>query len=107
MLRVGTPARSRAPGSDEIVESETQLVWPMGIYSLARVALPFPETDAVYGNDKAEDYPGIQIGNTIVRGERGVLQIPPSTMLRLRWNPFYDYQENRIVDFLMPGGSAP
>ncbi|MGI9244189.1 MAG: alpha/beta hydrolase [Verrucomicrobiales bacterium] len=97
---------TRAAGNPEIEVQETQLVWPMGIYSLAHVALPFPETDPIYGGATAEESPGIQIGNTIIRGERGVLQIPASTMLRLRWNPFYDYQQEEILKFLSRSSSA-
>ena len=95
--------RTRAPGAKDLEVLETPLAWPEGIYSLAHVALPFPETDPIYGGDAAEPSPGIQIGNTIVRGERGVLQIPAATMLRLRWNPFYDFQEQRIQQFLGRG----
>ena len=101
--------RSRDPGSAVLETADPQLSWPNGIYSLAHVALPFPETDPVYGGDAAERSPGrIQIGNTIIRGERGVLLIPASTMLRLRWNPFYDYQQARILNFIgrsQPGGA--
>jgi alpha-beta hydrolase superfamily lysophospholipase len=92
--------RSRAPGSEVVETSDPKLTWPKGIYSLAHVALPFPETDAIYGGETAEESPGIQIGNTVIRGERGVVLIPASTMLRLRWNPFYAYQQARILDFL-------
>lgn len=92
--------RSKEAGSMTITIKETGLEWPKGIYSLSHVALPFPETDALYGGEAAEKSPGIQIGNVVLRGERGVLQIPAGTMLRLRWNPFYDFMEKRIVDFL-------
>ena len=33
-----------------------------------------------------------------IRGEKGVLAIAAADMLRQRWNPFYEYQEQRIVD---------
>ena len=33
-------------------------------------------------------------------GERGVLQIGASDMLRLRCNPFYSYLERRVIEFL-------
>jgi alpha-beta hydrolase superfamily lysophospholipase len=97
--------RSREPGGAVLETADPQLSWPMGIYSLAHVALPFPESDPIYGGATAEKSPGIQIGNTIARGERGVLLIPASTMLRLRWNPFYDYQQAHILRFLgrIPG----
>ena len=83
-----------------MVDTDTGMEWPQGIYSLSHVALPFPESDALYGGESAEQSPGIQIGNTLARGERGVLQIPASTMLRLRWNPFYGYLERRLFAFL-------
>ncbi|MFT4640580.1 MAG: alpha-beta hydrolase superfamily lysophospholipase [Verrucomicrobiales bacterium] len=96
-------ARTRAPGSETLEELTTDLAWPRGIYSLSHVALPFAETDAIYGGETAEKSPGLQIGNTIIRGERGVLQIPAATMLRLRWNPFYNFQAERILAFLGDG----
>jgi len=91
---------SRRPGAvlPEIVE--TGMAWPKGIYSLTHVGLPFPETDSLYGGSAAEESPGIAIGPVILRGERGVLKIPPGTMLRLRWNPFYSLLEGRLLEFL-------
>ena len=41
----------------------------------------------------------LQIGKLALRGERGVLQIPAADMLRLRWNPFYSYMEQRLLEF--------
>jgi hypothetical protein len=35
-----------------------------------------------------------------VEDGRGVLQIPTSDMLRLRWNPFYPYMERRLLEFV-------
>jgi hypothetical protein len=43
---------------------------------------------------------GLHLGKIAMRGERGVLKIPASAMLRLRWNPFYEYYEKRIFDFI-------
>jgi alpha-beta hydrolase superfamily lysophospholipase len=76
------------------------MAWPEGIYSLSHVALPFPGDDPVYGGMDHGESPGIQLGNIALRGERGTLQIPAADMLRLRWNPFYPYLEQRILDFL-------
>lgn len=42
----------------------------------------------------------LHLGTIALRGERGVLQIPASDMLRLRWNPFYPYVESRVLEFL-------
>jgi hypothetical protein len=35
-----------------------------------------------------------------MRGERDVLQVRAADMLRLRWNPFYPYVEQRLLAFL-------
>jgi alpha-beta hydrolase superfamily lysophospholipase len=74
--------------------------WPMRIFSLTHVALPFPPDDPVYGGPAAGKSPGIQLGNLDLRGERGVLRITGTGLLRLRWNPFFDYQKSRTLDFM-------
>ncbi len=73
--------------------------WPKGVYSLSHVALPFPPDDPIYGGPDVADGPGLQIGNLALRGERGVLQVSATDIMRLRWNPFFDYMENRILQF--------
>jgi len=74
--------------------------WPIDVYSLSHVALPFPPTDPVYGGPQAEESPGIALGNLAPRGERGVLYISGTDVLRLRWNPFYNYVERRVLQFM-------
>ena len=74
--------------------------WPDNIYSLAHVALPFAYDDALYGADESVKSPGIRLGDLAMRGERGVLQVSAADMLRLRWNPFYDFVETRVLDFI-------
>ncbi len=96
----GVVAHSSGPGGSAITISELGLSWPDDIYSLAHVALPFPPQDPLYGGHPAEKSPGISLGDIALRGERGVLQIPASEMLRLRWNPFYPYVEARVLAFL-------
>ena len=71
--------------------------WPHEVYSLSHVALPFPPDDPVYGGPNAGKSPGIQLGDIALRGEKGVLQVSGTDMLRLRWNPFHDYVAKRIV----------
>lgn len=83
-------------------ETDTALRWPRQVYSLSHVALPFPGRDPLYGGDQPEDSPGIQLGQVALRGEKGVLLLPASDMLRLRWNPFYPYLEQRIMTHLKP-----
>ncbi len=75
------------------------LSWPGSVYSLSHVALPFPITDSLYGS-RPDKKDGLHIGLMAARGERGILSIPASDMLRLRYNPFYSYLEKRTVKFL-------
>ncbi len=81
------------------------LAWPAGVYSLSHVALPFAPDDPLYGGNDAEKSPGIQIGNVVLKGENGVLRINPASLLRLHWNPFYDYLEQRVLQFMALSGS--
>ena len=93
-------------GQSRYVQQETSMVWPDGMYSLSHVALPFPESDPVYGGDAADASPGIHIGSLALRGEKGAIRIPAQDMLRQRWNPFYSYLEERVLERLALGGSA-
>jgi pimeloyl-ACP methyl ester carboxylesterase len=88
-------------GTDVVDISPLGMAWPLGIHSLAHVSLPFPETDPLYGaTSNSAENPGIHLGNIALQGERGVLMVPADAMLRLRWNPFYPYIEQRIFDFI-------
>ncbi len=99
--------RAWAPGQQGSTETPLGLLWPDDVYSLTHVALPFPPGDPLYGGEPSQPSPGIRLGNIAMHGERGVLQVTPAAMLRLRWNPFYDWQEERIVRFLGLADPAP
>tara|TARA_R110002096_G_scaffold18401_3_gene62671 strand:- start:1527 stop:2468 length:942 start_codon:yes stop_codon:yes gene_type:complete len=87
-------------GESNSVDRDIGLRWPDNVYSLAHVALPFPENDPVYGGDQPKERTGISLGNIAMRGEKGVLQVSAIDMLRLRWNPFYPYLEERVLQHL-------
>jgi len=72
----------------------TKMSWPTGIYSLSHVALPFPPSDSVYGIKPGKNF---SLGMLEPKGEKGVLQIPASNLLRLRCNPFYDILEQQVI----------
>ena len=74
--------------------------WPRGVFSLSHVALPFPPDDPLYGAQAPEDAKQLFLGQQALQGERGVLKIPENFLLRLRHNPFYDYEQARILDWL-------
>ena len=92
--------RRKIQGSLKIVEISPGLKWPKGIYSLSHVALPFPINDPLYGGSYSGRNPGIRLGNMELRGEKGILYISAAGMLRLRWNPFYPYIEQRLFEFV-------
>ncbi len=89
----------KTPAGSEVARKPLDMAWPVNLYSLSHVALPFPMDDPLYGILDSEDSSKIQLGNLATRGERGVLQIPAADMLRLRCNPFYPYMERRLLEF--------
>lgn len=93
-------AYQRVPGGEGKIVTPLNLVWPEGVYSLSHIALPFAYDDPLYGGNDAGESPGIQIGNVVLRGEIGVLHVNPTGLLRLSWNPFYDYMEQRVLQFM-------
>ena len=92
-------ARTALAGKSESVSEPAVGEWPADVYSLSHVALPFSPVDPVYGGPQAAESPGIQLGNMVLRGERGVLQVSGTDALRLRWNPFFSYVERRVLEF--------
>lgn len=73
------------------------LRWPAGIASLSHLALPFPSTDRVDGELGNGSPDRVSLGDVELRGERGMLLIPANLFLRLRYNPFYEYLEERVL----------
>jgi alpha-beta hydrolase superfamily lysophospholipase len=71
--------------------------YPVGLYSLSHVALPFPMTDSLYGltPDPNENF-GINLGAIAPRGERNVLIASLDSLLRASSNPFFPYMIERI-----------
>jgi hypothetical protein len=76
------------------------LAWPLGIYSLSHVALPFPPDDPIYGELPFQGSDYVRLGKFEVRGEKGVFAIPKKDLMRLRNNPFYSDMEERIRMFV-------
>ena len=93
-------ARRRAAGRTEVVDEPTGLEWPAGIISLSHLALPVPPDDPVYGATRPERLTRIYLGRVELLGENGLLAVPISMLLRLRFNPFYGYLEGRTLEFL-------
>ena len=98
--------RLRAQGAGEISERKLELAWPHGIFSLSHVALPFRPDDPIYGVAPHRDGHLPSLGTVDLRGETGVLQVPLSQFLRLRYNPFYDYLLERVTERFLPADST-
>jgi len=94
---------SISPGADDSVDTDLGLSWPADLYSLTHVALPFPPDDPLYGGTPPATKKMLHLGDIALRGERGVLLIPASEMLRLRWNPFYSFLEGKVIGFFELG----
>jgi alpha-beta hydrolase superfamily lysophospholipase len=99
----GVAAVTTPPGTTTAVTANLGMPYPAGVYSLSHIAMPFPASDGLYGNtpDPA-DIPGINLGGLAAHGERGVLSVGLDTLLRLSWNPFYDYMNSKIDAGLPP-----
>ena len=77
-----------------------ELSWPRGVISLSHVALPFPPDDPLYGAVHPSDPDQLYLGQLDIRGERGLMMLSSDWLLRLRHNPFYALQENRIMQWI-------
>lgn len=92
-------ARHQAALQTTISETPLELGWPPGIYSLSHVAIPFPPDDPIYGRgDQSIKARGLTLGTVELRGERAVLQIPIGDIMRLRYNPFFGYMEQQVLE---------
>jgi alpha-beta hydrolase superfamily lysophospholipase len=102
--------RSIAPGATAVATQPLGLSWPRDVYSLSHVAIPFPLTDPVYGREEvagAGAPPIIRLGMLSPRGERAVFSVPSDTLMRLTCNPFFDYQEPRLLAWIGLSGPRP
>ena len=75
--------------------------WPEKVYSLSHVAIPFSPDDLLYGPmgpNELNNY--INIGTFSPRGEKNILNVPTDLLMRLRYNPFYEYMKTRILEII-------
>ena len=98
-------ARRKAPFSLEMPDIEyLKLAWPREVISLSHIALPFRPDDPLYGQRPPTDDKLLFLGNMAIKGERGLLKIPGTWLLRIRYNPFYSYLERRLFEWLDSSG---
>jgi len=93
-------ARRKPPFSAEASRNAPlNLAWPQGVISLSHVALPFPPDDPLYGQTPPDKEGILFLGRMAIQGERNLLKIPYSFLVRLRYNPFYTYLETRVLEW--------
>ena len=95
-------AHRKSPFSAEVSATQAlDLAWPIGVISLSHVALPFPPDDPLYGQRPPPGNEDVLfLGQMAIQGERGLLKISSDWLLRLRYNPFYDYLERRVLEWV-------
>jgi hypothetical protein len=93
-------ARRKAPFSPGAsINERLDLAWPRGVISLSHVALPIPPDDPLYGRRPPEDDDVLFLGEMAMQGERGLLKLPGDWLLRMRYNPFYEVIEKRVLEW--------
>jgi hypothetical protein len=63
------------------------------------VALPFPPDDPLYGQRPPENEDILFLGEMAMKGERGLLKLSAEWLLRMRYNPFYEVIETRVLEW--------
>ena len=74
--------------------SEQDGHWPRQVYSLSHIALPFRADDPFYGDDGSQLE---RLANLPLRGEKNLFVLPSEQLMRLRYNPFSDYLQQKIL----------
>jgi alpha-beta hydrolase superfamily lysophospholipase len=93
-------ARRKPPLSTEVSTTlPLNLAWPRGVISLSHVALPFAPDDPLYGQGPPGKDDMLFLGQMAIQGERDLLKIPYSFLVRIRYNPFYDFLETRVLEW--------
>ena len=90
-------ARITPAGVTEESTVDLNLKYPVDVFSLSHLAIPFPMDDSLYGMRPVpgEDY-GVHLGAMAARGERGLLVVSMDSLGRMSSNPFFPYVQDRI-----------
>jgi alpha-beta hydrolase superfamily lysophospholipase len=99
-------ARTRAAGARAIATQPLGVDYPVDVYSLSHIALPFDVDDPLYGRIPHADHP-LQLGAIALRGERNALVVPQASLDRLSYNPFHAYMLARIGALLQAPRTEP
>lgn len=95
-------AWQRAAGRREVRRQPLDMAWPAGMFALSHVALPFAPDDPLYGATPPASANSLYLGRVALFGERGLLLVPESSLMRARHNPFFPYVLSRMDAFVAP-----
>ncbi len=88
-------------GTTTVVTRPLGLAWPGDVFSLSHIAMPFRADDPVFGVAAPQTPDGpIRLGILAPRGERSVLTVPIDTLMRVSYNPFFTYVDQRTREFV-------
>jgi len=96
--RASSTVLARTSLNGHVSERPIEGEWPRLVYSLSHVAIPFRPDDVWYGDGSTNRGEQISLGTFSPRGEKQVLIVPADLLLRLRHNPFFEYQASRVVE---------
>ena len=102
-------AFTREAGAREVTVRELPLEWPVGVFSVGHVSLPFPVDDPVYGltpDAQTSSATAFNLGALAAKGESGALVVGLGTFARLRSNPFFEVISANVVATLDPPASV-
>jgi alpha-beta hydrolase superfamily lysophospholipase len=67
----------------------SKLSWPGHVFALSHGCIPIPPEDGYYGENS-------ELGGLNAKGEKKLLAISPSALIRVRYNPFFSLVKERI-----------
>ncbi|GAK49133.1 hypothetical protein U14_00351 [Candidatus Moduliflexus flocculans] len=91
-------AETRKAGEKTFQKTPLSMSWPSQVYSLSHVSLLFPPDDPLYGGIETRALPAsFKIGTLTPKGELSVLNVSIQQLMRLRYNPFFDYLTQQVL----------
>lgn len=77
----------------EVVYPNKHIAWPNAFFAMSHVAIPIAENNALYGKNST-------LGKMAIHGEKNVLFVSPNDLMRIRYNPFFDFMKLEIQSFI-------
>jgi len=69
------------------------ITWPNAFFAISHVAVPIAPTNTLYGQNSI-------LGQMAIHGEKNVLFVSTNDLMRIRYNPFFDFMQFEIQNFL-------